>query len=62
MKYTNVSCVITPDSYTGMRTLAKARGTKMSVLIREAIKFYLVDNADELAGAVDEGKTLAAVQ
>lgn len=61
MNYVNLSCVVTPDSYTGIRTLAKTRGTKMSVLIREAIKFYLIDNADEIADVNDEEKTLAAV-
>lgn len=61
MNYVNLSCVVTPDSYTGIRTLAKTRGTKMSVLIREAIKFYLIDNADEIADVDDEEKTLAAV-
>lgn len=59
--YVNLSCVVTPGSYTGIRTLAKTRGTKMSVLIREAIRFYLIDNADEIAGDDDEEKTLAEV-
>lgn len=58
MKYRYISCVITPDSYTGIRALAQARDTTISKLFREALAWYLEDFRHEL---IDSDETLAKV-
>lgn len=56
MKYKYISCVISHDNYSGIRTLAQARDTTMSKLFREALAWYLEDFRHEL---INSDETLA---